>query len=132
MNLTNYLNHWSQQDYQEGEHDCGLFIARWVDLNLGTKFSQQIQGSYRTVNEGLRKHAPKGIGKRALIELEKRGCKISSTPQPGAIAVLENGFCAIWDGEWCVGPILGLSGYCCIHRRHATHFIILSNLQDHA
>ena len=122
MTLNDYIQEWSQVTYREGAHDCGLFIARWVDLQLGTDFAAAIKGNYRTVNEGLRKHAPRGIAARVAQELEQLNLTPTQKPKIGAIAVLENGFCALWDGEWCVGPILGMTGYCLIHKTHARQF----------
>lgn len=116
MILRDYLTEAMALDYKEGEWDCAIFVARWADLVSGSKFEENLNGTYRNKLEGLRKFAgrtgPVTVAALAVGFLQRAGWRVVDQPEEGDVIAFENGEIGIATKEAGVklltGRVLGL------------------------
>lgn len=106
--------------YQEGTHDCALFVAQWADRVAGTNHYERLRGGYRTKFEGMKKFAGSGVCSTVRAVLIQDGwTEVTSNFQVGDIILTDLGTPAIWRGKSIVLPAMGAAGHGYIHARHA-------------
>lgn len=118
MKLEEYIHKAKSTRYEESRHDCIMWVAGWVDINIQTSFVRDLAKTYKSINEGLRKHAPSGIADAIDNNLNEAGVYSSNTLLKGAVCIMDNGFPAIYDGESCLAPLPAMAGLAMINPCH--------------
>jgi len=113
--------------YQEGDHDCLLFVLQWIDRVSCTDFHYRYHRQYTTKFQGLAKFAPAGVPPLFFETLPQHLWSRITCPDlgsPSADAALpvgsigftaRNGTPVIWDGGAGITLIPGTPGRMHIH-----------------
>ena len=112
MTLRDYLTDAMALDYREGQWDCVLFVARWLDLKHGTTFEESLRGTYGNKLEGLRRWRRPGLSRTAVSSiaaelLRGAGFVLSDDPTTGDPVGLEDGDIGI---AWADGAVKLMPG----------------------
>lgn len=122
MTFDHYINIKKVTGYEESNHDCAMFCAEWVDISTGSNIGEKLKDSYRSMLEGLRLHARDGISEAVDLELKKINIEETLSPIKGDLAIMENGYPALFDGVDCVAPLPMMTGIALINKKHAIRF----------
>lgn len=118
--LTAHLAATFGRKYREGQTDCALFLAEWVDTLTGSQHANRLRGSYRSHFEGLRRHAPTGINEAVEATLLADGWQtVLAEFQTGDVVFTDQGGAGIWRRKCIVCPALNATGHLYLHVRHA-------------
>jgi hypothetical protein len=106
--LTEYVAEVRAQRFKPGSHDCGLFIAGWVQRATGFDPAANLRGKYRTLKRAQELLEADGFDDHVAYVRSLFPSVPVAFAQPGDLAVVDGNALGIVAGETVY--VLDLSG----------------------